>query len=422
MLLRRVMEHVKAQNWTAVALDFVIVVMGVFIGIQVNNWNEARKDHAAEQRYLVRLHDDIAHNFDISKRLAEGHAHRAATLKMLWEYAEGMRADPPDENSMNSICRWFILPAIRIRSSTYQELVSTGNLTLIRNEEIRWLVQSAYAEHESTRRQIDLFGDKIRNLAEKIARDFEWRLRPAGKLQNAADAGNPAPNVICNVNVAPLLKNPNAPSVLAQLYRARVISDLKTDIVELEKRKTFWSAAAAEGRIALAYAEEGRLPEEGAWGVLRALLHASQVWRFIFNQTTYLEMQSAGDLRLIGDTQLRSDLAYYYVTVAERRGDGMYQSLPEYRETVRSLVPSRISQYYWRACHEQPPGEQRLKPCPSPMEDAEAAAVLEAVIGHTELVSELRFWVDTLEVLDRLVVDDLQIAENLINQLTESAP
>jgi hypothetical protein len=35
MILRRVIEHVKAQNWTAMALDFLIVVTGVFIGIQV---------------------------------------------------------------------------------------------------------------------------------------------------------------------------------------------------------------------------------------------------------------------------------------------------------------------------------------------------------------------------------------------------
>jgi hypothetical protein len=33
MLLRRVMKHVKDQNWTTVALDFMIVVVGVFIGI-----------------------------------------------------------------------------------------------------------------------------------------------------------------------------------------------------------------------------------------------------------------------------------------------------------------------------------------------------------------------------------------------------
>ena len=35
MILRRVIEHVKPQNWTAVALDFLIEVTGVFIGIQV---------------------------------------------------------------------------------------------------------------------------------------------------------------------------------------------------------------------------------------------------------------------------------------------------------------------------------------------------------------------------------------------------
>ncbi len=48
MLLRRVTEHVKAQNWFAVGIDFLIVVVGVFIGIQVANWNDARRDRAIE--------------------------------------------------------------------------------------------------------------------------------------------------------------------------------------------------------------------------------------------------------------------------------------------------------------------------------------------------------------------------------------
>ncbi|MCK5746761.1 MAG: hypothetical protein KAH44_11125 [Oricola sp.] len=46
MILRRVIEHVKDQNWTAVALDFVIVVVGVFIGVQLGNWNASRAGHA----------------------------------------------------------------------------------------------------------------------------------------------------------------------------------------------------------------------------------------------------------------------------------------------------------------------------------------------------------------------------------------
>ncbi|MDX1518052.1 MAG: hypothetical protein R3288_14495 [Woeseiaceae bacterium] len=60
MLLRRVIEHVKAQNWTAVAIDFVIVVVGVFVGLQLGNWNEARLQRNTEREFLVQLRDDIA--------------------------------------------------------------------------------------------------------------------------------------------------------------------------------------------------------------------------------------------------------------------------------------------------------------------------------------------------------------------------
>ncbi len=43
MILRRVIEHVRQQQWTAVGIDFCIVVVGVFIGIQVSNWNDERE-------------------------------------------------------------------------------------------------------------------------------------------------------------------------------------------------------------------------------------------------------------------------------------------------------------------------------------------------------------------------------------------
>ena len=38
MFLRRIAAHLKTQNWTAVGLDLLIVVIGVFIGTQVSNW------------------------------------------------------------------------------------------------------------------------------------------------------------------------------------------------------------------------------------------------------------------------------------------------------------------------------------------------------------------------------------------------
>ncbi len=58
MLLRRITEHMKAQNWTAIGLDFLIVVVGVIIGIQVANWNDARADERAYQDAMGRLKEE----------------------------------------------------------------------------------------------------------------------------------------------------------------------------------------------------------------------------------------------------------------------------------------------------------------------------------------------------------------------------
>ncbi len=69
MLLRRITQHVKDQNWFAVGLDFLIVVFGVFIGLQVANWSAARADRADEKTFLNALHQDIVEAEQISKRI-----------------------------------------------------------------------------------------------------------------------------------------------------------------------------------------------------------------------------------------------------------------------------------------------------------------------------------------------------------------
>jgi hypothetical protein len=71
MILRRIAEHVKAQNWTAVALDFVIVVSGVVIGLQVSNWNDARSDRRDYEAALDRLRTETASNLQTISTLED---------------------------------------------------------------------------------------------------------------------------------------------------------------------------------------------------------------------------------------------------------------------------------------------------------------------------------------------------------------
>ena len=50
MILRRFAEHLRKRDWTSVVIEILIVVLGVFIGLQVNDWGS---DQAAKRRGRV---------------------------------------------------------------------------------------------------------------------------------------------------------------------------------------------------------------------------------------------------------------------------------------------------------------------------------------------------------------------------------
>lgn len=59
MLLRRLAEDFRRQDWVTVTIELVLVIAGVLIALQVDNWHESRKDRHDEKIFLRELHDDI---------------------------------------------------------------------------------------------------------------------------------------------------------------------------------------------------------------------------------------------------------------------------------------------------------------------------------------------------------------------------
>lgn len=81
MILRRLTENLRAQNWTAISIEFLIVVIGVFIGTQVSNWNQERIEKRETERLLVNLvpelqsqlqfFDDVRAYYRVTRRYAD---------------------------------------------------------------------------------------------------------------------------------------------------------------------------------------------------------------------------------------------------------------------------------------------------------------------------------------------------------------
>ncbi|MFT7313986.1 MAG: hypothetical protein ACI9J5_002127 [Paraglaciecola sp.] len=145
MILRHVIKHFRNQEWTAIAIDFVIVVVGVFVGIQVANWNQAQNDMSLGTAYLKRIQLDVETDIvNYNKRMAFWDQVIKYGSKAL-AFAEGR---PHNEST-----DWEMLLAFFQASqisefystlATYNELTNAGDLRLLGNVAIRNAVTNYY--------------------------------------------------------------------------------------------------------------------------------------------------------------------------------------------------------------------------------------------------------------------------------------
>nr|WP_238346033.1 DUF6090 family protein [Luteimonas saliphila] len=118
----------------AIGIDPVIVVVGVFIGIQVANWNDTRREAQRGEQFLARIGTDLAVDIAaMDKHLAfwrEVVAHGQAAIR----YAEtGEHVDGAAWDTVLAFYQASQLYPYVPRDTTYQEMRNAGELGLIRD-------------------------------------------------------------------------------------------------------------------------------------------------------------------------------------------------------------------------------------------------------------------------------------------------
>jgi hypothetical protein len=138
MILRRLSQSLKTQNWTAIWIEFILLVSGVFLGIQVQQWSNERSERKLEHVYLERILSDINLSIETNE----------LNIERLMGISNGQilvvnslrRCSLPDDqkdafaDGVSDIAKVgssvFVL-------STMDEMLSAGNFSIIRNSKIR---------------------------------------------------------------------------------------------------------------------------------------------------------------------------------------------------------------------------------------------------------------------------------------------
>ena len=137
-MLRRFTDNVRTQNWFALALDFLIVVLSIFFALQANSWNEARKDKIDEHLFLSQLHEDIVLVEKLSGRVRDRRLDRLKSLIDASDvlFGRGSRKILNDEECRAVGSSHYFNIAISDLPSL-GELMSTGRMAIIQDKELR---------------------------------------------------------------------------------------------------------------------------------------------------------------------------------------------------------------------------------------------------------------------------------------------
>lgn len=132
MVTHRIAASLKSQNYSNILIELFVVIIGVFLGIQVSNWNDSRIDQSRAHSYLERIRADLDAdilNYRDRERFWEA-VSRYGAIGL--NYAEtGKLEDLTEWDVLLAYFQASQLAQFYTTQTTYDELKSGGELGLI---------------------------------------------------------------------------------------------------------------------------------------------------------------------------------------------------------------------------------------------------------------------------------------------------
>ena len=126
--------------------EIFLVMIGILLALQVNNWNENRKERNLENRYLHRLAADLEKDIESFSVSLDANESRKKRAEFLLEAVDssGLVSEEPT----------YFIESIEYAGYTYdpvisdhifEEIKSSGRLAIIQNEELRTALSTYYS-------------------------------------------------------------------------------------------------------------------------------------------------------------------------------------------------------------------------------------------------------------------------------------
>jgi hypothetical protein len=208
MILRRLANALRRQDWFTVLIELLIVVVGIFIGLQVDDWNQRRIEKRQVHSYLEKLRGEVSNNVLAYREAIDSYQRSMDLFESYFNHLADPSQPMPDIGELSAqLCRNGVLQYPRYDNSAYDEMLSTGYLRQIPEDQLRELLREYRARQTAAMKAFDL-------QAASVSDAFD-RFEPFRNLEplSRANLGN------CSFDFKGFEVNPIASSWIADAQR-----------------------------------------------------------------------------------------------------------------------------------------------------------------------------------------------------------
>lgn len=151
-MLKSIAPYLRQHGWFAVAIEVLLVMIGLLLAFQLDRWRESIGERRQEQTYINRLIADLETDIPAIEYAIELHSLRMGLNDLLIRVVQ----DPAVATERPVVFLGAVNQAAYtytpvLTSHTFENLRSTGDLRLIRDEAVKRAMFGYYGYDESQR-------------------------------------------------------------------------------------------------------------------------------------------------------------------------------------------------------------------------------------------------------------------------------
>jgi hypothetical protein len=165
--------------WPRLGAEAVIIVVSILLAFAVEEWREERRDRDLEREYLTRLAEDLDANVAEADFQGRAHVQKVANARTVYPRVyQGNESGVEDAIIVTASYNASPSATANWVDDTFEELKSTGRLSLIRSTDIRQTLLAYYRFLETQDWAYELMSTAYRDsVRARMDPDLQLRIR-----------------------------------------------------------------------------------------------------------------------------------------------------------------------------------------------------------------------------------------------------